>query len=339
MMKVKISVIIPVYNTANYLRECLESVLKQSLHEIEIICINDGSKDHSLEILNEMSWKDKRIKVINKSNEGVAKARNLALQGAIGEYVYFLDSDDYFPDEKVLEEMYQKAIENKVFICGGEFREDGVGFTKTVFEGNLSKYNFEKDGIVEYKDYQFDYGFTRFIYNLDFLRENQLAYFPEYTFFEDPVFFVRVMQKAGRFYGMKRCTYCYRTGYKELVWTPKKVCHLLSGLRDNIKLAVENNLNDLLYLESFRLEYDYRNAILSQVDSEAAYEIKALFQEINEYLSSGKETIEYKMFRRREEELKYEIWRLENRQQPSSYRLAKFIWTLPKRVLRKIFRR
>lgn len=338
-MAVKISVIIPVYNAANYLKECLESALKQSLQEIEIICVNDGSKDHSLEILNEISWKDKRVKVINKSNEGAAKARNLALKEAVGEYVYFLDSDDYFPDEKVLEEMYQKATENEVFICGGEFREDGIDFTKTIFEGNLAKYNFEKDGIVEYKDYQFDYGFTRFIYKLDFLREHKLDYFPEYTFFEDPVFFVRVMHKAGRFYAMNRCTYCYRTGYKALVWTPKKVCHLLSGLRDNIKLAFENNLNDLLYLESFRMEYDYRNAILSQVDSEAGCEIKALFTEINEYLSNGKETIEYKMFRRREDELQYEIWKRESTAQTSGYSLAKFIWTLPKRVIRKIFRR
>lgn len=342
-MEVKISVIIPVYNTAAYLKECLDSVLTQSLKEIEIICVNDGSKDHSLEILNELAWKDKRIKIINKENEGVSKARNIALKEAKGEYVYFLDSDDLLEDENVLKETFESAIKNNVDICGGGLKSFGVDFEVRNFTGNLAKYNFADNGIVEYIDYQYDYGFYRFAYKLSFLRENGLDSFPEYTFFEDPVFFVKAMLKAKKFYALKRYNYRYRVGYKEIQWTPKRVVHLLSGFRDVIKFAYENNLKDLLSLEMFRLEYDYRNAILSQIDSEYSVQIKELFTEINEYLSSGRELIEYKMFKRREEELRYEIWKRdtgnEDIRRTFTYRFGNFFLAIPKKIVRKIIKR
>lgn len=91
----KISVIIPVYNAEKYLRECLESVINQTFKDIEIICVNDGSVDNSLEILNKYADKDERIKIISQENRGHSEARNTALKIMSGEYVYFLDSDDY----------------------------------------------------------------------------------------------------------------------------------------------------------------------------------------------------------------------------------------------------
>lgn len=102
---IKVSIIIPVYNTEKYIRKCLESAINQTLTDIEIICINDGSTDNSLNILYEYAAKDSRIRVFTKANEGVAKARNLGLRHARGEYVGFIDSDD-FVDEKYFEELY-----------------------------------------------------------------------------------------------------------------------------------------------------------------------------------------------------------------------------------------
>ncbi|MBR6099633.1 glycosyltransferase family 2 protein [bacterium] len=95
----KVSVIIPVYNVENYLRKCLDSVVNQTLQDIEIICINDGSTDNSLQILNEYAQKDNRIIVINKENQGVSAARNDGIEKAGGEFIMFLDSDDYFMPE------------------------------------------------------------------------------------------------------------------------------------------------------------------------------------------------------------------------------------------------
>ena len=94
-----VSIIIPVYNTEKYLRECLDSILNQSLTEIEVLCVNDGSTDSSLEILNEYAAKDPRVVVINsETNNGLAYARDLALQQIRGKWVKFVDSDDLLPE-------------------------------------------------------------------------------------------------------------------------------------------------------------------------------------------------------------------------------------------------
>lgn len=98
-MVIKVSVIIPVYNVESYLDECLDSVCKQTLTNIEILCINDGSTDNSLHILQKFAEQDNRIIIINQENQGASHARNVGIQHAKGEYIYFLDSDDYLAHE------------------------------------------------------------------------------------------------------------------------------------------------------------------------------------------------------------------------------------------------
>lgn len=112
----KVSIIIPVYNTDEYLRECLDSVVNQTLSEIEIICVDDGSTDSSLKILKEYAEKDKRINILQQNNSGAGRARNNGLRLATGEFLYFLDSDDYIK-EATLETLYKKAIETDSDIC------------------------------------------------------------------------------------------------------------------------------------------------------------------------------------------------------------------------------
>ena len=104
----EVSVIIPVYNAEPYLRECLDSVINQTLKDIEIICVNDGSTDHSLLILEEYAALDSRITVLSQDNSGLSMTRNAGLKVAHGEYIYFLDSDDYIKLE-CLEELTQRA--------------------------------------------------------------------------------------------------------------------------------------------------------------------------------------------------------------------------------------
>ena len=104
---VKISVIVPVYNTAPYLKRCLDSILHQTLKDIEIICINDGSTDHSKDILKTYAKKDKRIVLIDfEKNKGVAAARNEGMKHAKGKFIGFVDSDDFI-DEKHFENLYR----------------------------------------------------------------------------------------------------------------------------------------------------------------------------------------------------------------------------------------
>ena len=108
MSDIKVSVVAPVYNTENYLKECLDSLINQTLPDIEIICINDGSKDSSLEILEEYSKNDSRIKIINQENQGVSVARNRGIKEAKGEYLTFVDSDDWL-NLNALEIFYNTA--------------------------------------------------------------------------------------------------------------------------------------------------------------------------------------------------------------------------------------
>ena len=112
----KISVIIPVYNAEKYLRECLDSIVNQTLKSIEVICINDGSTDNSLNILNEYAQKDERIRIINQDHQGAGAARNNGLEAAKGEYLYFMDSDDY-ADIQMLEKLYNKINNMNADIC------------------------------------------------------------------------------------------------------------------------------------------------------------------------------------------------------------------------------
>lgn len=128
---VKISVIIPVYNEELYLEQCLDSVCNQTLREIEILCIDDGSTDASLNILEQFANKDFRIKVFRQWNQYAGTARNLGIQKAQGKYLCFLDSDDFFAPD-LLEKMYQAAEENQseIVICEAQYFDDKTGEIK-----------------------------------------------------------------------------------------------------------------------------------------------------------------------------------------------------------------
>ena len=118
--KYKVSICIPIYNVEKYLRECLDSIINQSLKEIEIICINDGSTDGSPEILDEYAQKDSRIKVINKENSGYGASMNRALDYATGEYIGIIESDD-FAQIDMFENLYNIAKDNDAEIVKSDW--------------------------------------------------------------------------------------------------------------------------------------------------------------------------------------------------------------------------
>ena len=108
-MSMILSVIIPVYNVEKYLAECLDSVCSQTLKDIEIICIDDGSTDGSAAILDDYARRDPRVRVIRQANAGVGAARNRGLDIATGRYVYFIDSDDWLADKNALSVLCETA--------------------------------------------------------------------------------------------------------------------------------------------------------------------------------------------------------------------------------------
>lgn len=121
-MGIKISVIVPVYNTQDYLKKCLESIVNQTLTDIEIIVVNDGSTDKSLDILKNYQFKYDNIIIINKQNEGQGAARNKALEICKGDFIAFVDSDDYI-EENMLESMFSKSLESDldVVVCNYKY--------------------------------------------------------------------------------------------------------------------------------------------------------------------------------------------------------------------------
>ena len=172
----KISVIIPVYNTDKYLRECLESVINQTLKDIEIICVNDGSTDNSLQILNEYANKDKRIHIFTQTNSGPGLARNLGLDNAKGEYVAFVDGDDYLGSSHFYENLYNIAKEHNADAVKGLYQNTQTGYIN---------YDINKK-INENKNY-FIIEYTSAIFKRQVIEENSLR-FPDIRDMEDPVF-------------------------------------------------------------------------------------------------------------------------------------------------------
>ena len=129
---IAISIIIPVYNVEKYLRECLDSILNQTFQNFEIICVDDGSTDKSLEILQEYKRKDDRFVILQQRYSGAGSARNNGIRLAEGKYIQFLDSDDYF-EPTLLEEMYNHAekFNADLTVCSSRKVDDEGNITET----------------------------------------------------------------------------------------------------------------------------------------------------------------------------------------------------------------
>lgn len=140
--KIKVSVVIPVYNTEKYVREAVESIMCQSLEELEIIIINDGSTDGSLDIVEELKKTDNRIQIYSQANQGQSTARNVGISCAHGKYIYFMDSDDLL-EKDALEVCYFQCEEEQldfVFFDALSFFDDNVEYTPTLNYKHTDKF-------------------------------------------------------------------------------------------------------------------------------------------------------------------------------------------------------
>ncbi|MBS4759487.1 MAG: glycosyltransferase family 2 protein [Clostridium sp.] len=188
----KISIVIPVYNAEQYLRECLDSVINQTFKDIEIICVNDGSTDNSLSILEEYAQKDKRIKILNKENEGVHTAKNLGIDEAKSDYTIFLDADDFF-DLRMFEKLYNKALETGCEIVACEAYNFDNETKKISKHNSLLKDNLpQQKEIFSWKDLKnlniINPSSWNKIIKTDFLKKTGLR-FCNFGLYEDYAFF------------------------------------------------------------------------------------------------------------------------------------------------------
>ena len=264
----QVSVVIPIYNAEQYAKECLDSVFAQKDISFEVICVNDGSIDSSLELLDAYRSSHSNLRVVSKVNGGAASARNMGMSIACGEYVAFIDPDDLYPSEYTLSHLYDAAVANGACVCGGSFScLNPDGSLETKFDLESSAYEVKQEGYRSFEDDAFDYGWIRFIYKRSFLVEHEIE-FPSLRWYEDPVFFVDAMSRAGQYYLIPEVVYCYRVDYKEPDWTARKTRDILKGIAHNIAFAEERRMG-LLYTRLVnRVEGDYLAAIEQNLDDE-----------------------------------------------------------------------
>lgn len=266
-----VSIIIPVYNAALYLRECLESVVRQDVSSFEVVCVNDGSTDDSLTILEEFARNDGRVRVFSQVNGGAGSARNRGINEARGRYLAFIDPDDYYAADDVLSKAIKAADEHDALVCGGSFVAFLEG-SKEIhsFKWDESVYTFHEEGFRSFVDDQFDYGWIRFVYRRSIFEDESIR-FPETRWYEDPVFFVRVMEKVEQYYALPYEFYRYRMEHKTVTWDALKTRDMLDGIAHNMAFAAEHGM-DVLYSYLFRrIERDYHDAIVENLDDPGVF--------------------------------------------------------------------
>lgn len=285
---VQISVIIPVYNMEKYLIQCIENIENQTQKDIEIIFIDDGSTDNSINLLLEYEKKYNNILIIQQQHIGVGAARNKGMHKSKGKYIAFIDADDLYPDKGTLQKMFETSEEKKALICGGCFSNLNEGREIITFSGYREGLTFEKEGWIDYVDYQFAYGFTRFLYNRKMLIDNKI-YFPSYTRMEDPVFLVKAMLCAKKFYAITDVTYCAIIIDKKIDYQNDRILKdTINGFADIMQISVKNQLK-LLYskmINEFFEKYEPR-VIGNLIRKKSIYEE---IKKINEIIELGHRT-------------------------------------------------
>lgn len=207
---VKISIIMPIYNGAEFLKRSIESVSKQTLEEIELICVDDGSEDNSLELLEEYAEKYSFIRILTQENQGSGKARNYGMDEAKGDYIAFLDADDIFVEEDALERMYDLGIAHDAGMVCANLKE-------LLPNGDLAyNSNYKDRNYFEFKSYEriqperygVPWAFYKNIYQKKMLDDNEIR-FRDLIRGQDPVFMAEVLANVGDIYGLPIVLYAY----------------------------------------------------------------------------------------------------------------------------------
>lgn len=234
----KISIIIPVYNSEKYLRECLDSVLAQTYTDFEALLIDDGSTDGSGAICDEYALKDKRVKVFHKDNGGVSSARNVGLDYAKGEWICFVDSDDFVSDvflKEIIEELYSSQcdilIQPLTRVVGMKYHKEIISHknNKLQIEEFLNDYNVTIFGFVAGKAYR----------NM-LVKANKIKFDKEMRFGEDCDFFINYLIFCETVFMSNKSNYFYRQIADSLT---RKDLHF--DMEYNVFLKINKSLQQL----------------------------------------------------------------------------------------------
>lgn len=261
-----ISIIIPVYNTERYLRECLDSIINQSFQDFEVICINDGSTDRSSDILNEYSKKDTRFIIINKKNEGQGVARNIGIEKANGKYLISVDSDDWL-EKNALELLYNKIETDNVDILFFDYcRFYEASQKKTLIKYTDIYKTFENEPFTSLQAGKILFNTNSLlfkIYKTDFIKRNHIKY-SNHKFMEDTPVYIKSMLYANKISCLSEAIYNYRIfkkssnfNYKNYITNIPEVFEICFNIIENFnpekdifESFIENRKKSLLYYYS-----------------------------------------------------------------------------------------
>ena len=255
MSEMKVSIIIPIYNSEKTLNRLINSVVNQSYKNLEIILINDGSIDNSLKIINSFEKKDKRIKVINQKNQGVSKSRNKGLEVATGEYILFLDSDDYI-DKDLIKIVLSKFKQNKVDLVIYGF------YTEIYGEKLVSNYKTcllkdkqsIKNNLINLWKTHMLYNVWNKIYKKEIIDKYNIK-FPNYDYGEDIKFNMCYIEKVQSLYSLKTPLYYYNRENKN---------SLTNQYRENLfDIKLEEQERFINHFKNFNLKKEEYNYFLS----------------------------------------------------------------------------
>lgn len=232
MNKIKFSIIVPVYNVEKYILECLDSILKQDYDNYEILLINDGSTDKSGNICEIYAAKNEKIKVFHKKNGGLSSARNFGLERATGDYVVFVDSDDYIASWSLTE--FYKILKNKNFDILETRLTEVNGEEKKTIDEHLEKYfsqGFDKERAIEWiiKQSENIWPAPKKIVSLSYIKKNNLKFW-EGKLHEDVDWTSRICYTANSYAAMIRPWYYYRVQREGSITSNVKLKNVLSIL-------------------------------------------------------------------------------------------------------------
>ena len=211
----KYSLVIPVYNVEKYLSRCLDSIISQTYNNFEVICVNDGSTDSSQRILESYVKKDARIKLVNQDNRGLGEARNTGIAYATGDYIWFIDSDDWIPDPNALRKIDDKVnVDNCEVLLFDYYYGDVLSYRRC---SCIDSYTRESIGYLDYIKYSLT-GKLRFfawlkIFKSDILRRSNFR-FPQGWYEDIPIISMISMFPSLKISYIKESLYHYynRTG-------------------------------------------------------------------------------------------------------------------------------
>ena len=249
-----ISVIVPVYNVEEYLRICVDSIINQTYENLEIILIDDGSKDNSGKICDEYMKKDNRIIVIHQENKGVSVARNTGIQKASGKWVSFVDSDDWL-EKNFVECLYENAIKyNSDVVFSGYNKVYKNSISKINFDGNITKYS-KYEFLEKVLNVQTGFGFVHMkLVNSKFLKG--IFFDEELVVAEDALFSIQLCENDLNFLHVPNSLYNYRVNKNSVVRRfdenyDKKYLKSMIKIKEYLTKNYSNDKNILQNFDNF----------------------------------------------------------------------------------------